>query len=60
MSVFLPLSPLFFANLSCFLQSHLLLLLLFLQKKIFSLPLPCEKPTQTTGKLATSTQNPAQ
>lgn len=51
MSAFPLLSALFLANLSCFLQSHLLLLLLKKKKKkIFSLPLPCEKPTQTTGK----------
>lgn len=51
MSMFLPLSPLFFANLSCFLQSHLPLLLLIQKKKrLFSLLLSCEKPTQTTGK----------
>lgn len=50
MPLHLPLSPLFLANLGCFLQLHLLLLKKKKKKKVFSLPLPCEKPTQTTGK----------
>lgn len=46
MSAFLPLSLPFLANLSCFLQ----LRCFFFKKRFFSVPLPCEKPTQTTGK----------
>lgn len=45
MPVFLSLSPLFLANAITFASSKQKK-----EKKIFSLSLPCEKPTQTTGK----------
>lgn len=64
MPAFLPLSPLFLANLSCFLQSHLLLLLLLQKKKKkkdFSLcRCHVKNPHKQQEKLATSTQKPAQ
>lgn len=62
MSAFLPLSPLFLANLSCFLQSHLLPLFQKKKKKEdFSLcRCHVKNPHKQQEKLATSTQNPAQ